>query len=395
MAALERALLAVDAREHEVHAWAHLDADGARRAAAALDDGPHLPLSGLVIGVKDVIDTADQPTAYGSPIYDGHRPVADAAVVALLRRAGAVVLGKTVTAELAMYAPGPTANPHRTTHTPGGSSSGSAAAVACGMADVALGTQTAGSVIRPASFCGVWGYKPTYGSVPIAGVLSVAASLDTVGWFAGSVEVLDRVRTVLTGRAPVRLGTEPPTIGVARTAAWEAADPDSRAAVEAAAARAADLGATVVDVELQPALDGLAEDGWLVQAYEAAHSLAWGRAQHGDRLSAGLREILALGDAVDPEAYDDVRRRAGLARFDPAPFISGADVLLTPAVVGEAPEGLASTGSPAFCRLWTLLGWPAVSVPGAVGATGLPIGVQLVAPFGSDADLLAAAAWLA
>ena len=197
--AVEEALRLAAAIDGSVRAWAHLDPGGARQAAAAVDarGGSAGPLRGLTFGAKDNFDTADQPTEYGSPIFAGHRPAADAGAVALLRDAGAVLLGKTVTAELAMYSPGPTANPHRLSHTPGGSSSGSAAAVASGMADIALGTQTAGSVIRPASFCGVLGFRPTFGTVTVGGVKLVAPSLDTVGWFARTMPDLDAVRVVL------------------------------------------------------------------------------------------------------------------------------------------------------------------------------------------------------
>jgi Asp-tRNA(Asn)/Glu-tRNA(Gln) amidotransferase A subunit family amidase len=389
--AVERALAVVDVWEPLVHAWAHLDPDRARAEAR----GAAGPLEGVVLGVKDIFDTGDQPTEYGSPIYAGYRPRADAGVVASLRGAGAVALGKTVTTELAVFEPGPTANPHRLTHTPGGSSSGSAVAVACGMVDVALGTQTAASVIRPASFCGVFGFKPTFGSVTTAGVKPVAPSLDTVGWFARDVASLDRVRVVLTGRQPATPLATPPRVALVRTSRWLDAADDSRDAVEETARRAAAAGAAVADTTVAEAIDRLAGDHTTVMAYEAARALAWEWRLHRDELSSNLQGILERGRAVDPLDYDDVRERAAAAQASCGDVFGDCDVLLTLAVDGEAPAGLGSTGDPRFGRLWTLLGLPAVAIPGLVGASGLPIGVQLVGRRGADARLLACAAWLA
>jgi Asp-tRNA(Asn)/Glu-tRNA(Gln) amidotransferase A subunit family amidase len=396
--AVERALAVVGKWEPSVHAFAHLDPALARLQAQQCAGRPDTPpRRGLVLGVKDVFDTADQPTEYGSPIYAGHRPRADAAVVAMLRVAGATLLGKTVTTELAVYHPGPTANPHRVAHTPGGSSSGSAAAVACGMVDVALGTQTAGSVIRPAAYCGVLGFKPTFGTVATAGVKPVAPSLDTVGWFARDVATLDALRVALTGRRPASLtGDTAPRLALVRTGRWAHAADDARAAVEEAARLASAAGATVVEVALPDAFDRLAADQPTVMAYELARSFAWEWFHHRDRLSTSLQDLIARGLATDPDDYDDVRARAALARATVGDEVFGdADALLTLSVAGEAPAGLASTGDPQFARLWTLLGLPAVSVPGLTGATGLPVGVQLVGRANRDADLLGTAGWLA
>jgi amidase len=394
--AVERALEVVDEWEPTVHAFVHLDPDRARAEAGtvAARGGP---LAGLALGVKDVFDTADQPTEYGSAIYAGHRPRADAAAVALLRAAGAIALGKTVTTELAVFHPGPTGNPHRVTHTPGGSSSGSAAAVACGMVDTALGTQTAGSVIRPASYCGVLGFKPTFGSVATAGVKPVAPSLDTVGWFGRDVALLDRVRVALTGRRPALLPLDTaPRLALVRTARWDDASDDGRVAVEEAARLASAAGATVVDRALPEPFDRLAADQPVVMAYELARSCAWEWHCARDRLSTSLQDLIERGRATDPDAYDDVHARAALARATVDGEVFGdADALLTLSATGEAPEGLTSTGDPQFARLWTLLGLPTVSVPGLTGATGLPVGVQLVGRAGGDASLLAIAEWLA
>jgi Asp-tRNA(Asn)/Glu-tRNA(Gln) amidotransferase A subunit family amidase len=389
VAAVGRALDAVDRWEPHVHAFAHLDRERALREAAACDG----PLAGVVLGVKDVFDTADQPTEYGTPIHRGFQPHADAAAVALARAAGACVLGKTVTAELACFSPGATANPHRVTHTPGGSSSGSAVAVATGMADVALGTQTAGSVVRPASFCGVFGFKPTFGTVATAGVKPVAPSLDTVGWFARDVALLDRMHVALSGRAAMRPCATPPSIAVARTAAWDDADPDARDAVLDAARRAADAGAPVHDVELGSEVDALVDDQPVVMWFEAWRSMTWEREHHADLLSGTLRTLLEEGGRIPPADYDAVREQARAAR-DHFAGHHHADVVLTLAASGEAPVGLDTTGRPRCARLWTLLGLPAIAVPGLVGASGLPIGVQLVGHAGHDAELMAAAEWL-
>jgi Asp-tRNA(Asn)/Glu-tRNA(Gln) amidotransferase A subunit family amidase len=394
IAAVERALRAVEEREPEVRAWAWLDTDRAQAEAVAVERRGGGPLGGVVLGVKDIFDTWDQPTECGTPIFAGRRPRADAATVSLLRAAGAVCLGKTVTAELASSHPGPTTNPHRATHTPGGSSMGSAAAVACGMADIALGTQTAGSIIRPASFCGVFGFKPTFGTVSPAGVKLFAPSLDTVGWFARTPELLDAVRVCLTGRAPATPLTGPPRIGVLRTEQWPACAPESAQAVAEMADRARAADAQVSEVTQPDFLDGLAGE-LTVMAYESARTLAWEHRSHRDQLSPPLRDFLDLGAATDPAAYDRVLARRDAARAREAELFGACDVLLTPAVVGEAPLGLADTGDPQFARLWTLLGLPTVAIPAITGPTGLPVGVQLLARTGQDAALLAAACWLA
>jgi amidase len=398
--AVERALAAVTIWEPTVHAFAHLDTERARAEARAVTSTG--PLAGVVVGVKDVFDTADQPTSYGSPIYTGFRPRADAAAVALLRAAGAVVLGKTVTAELAVFHPGPTANPHHAAHTPGGSSSGSAAAVACGMADVALGSQTAGSVIRPASYCGVFGFKPTFGSVATSGVKQVAPSLDTVGWFARDVASLDRLRVALTGHSRALTGASvganhKPRLGLVRTDRWAEATPDTRTAVEEAARSASDAGAVVVEPDLPPYFDNFSVSQPVVMVYELARSFAWEWHTHRDQLSASLQELIERGLATDPAVYDRIRISTRLEHdvVDRVFTDNGVDALLTPAADGEAPEGLHATGDPRFARVWTLLGLPAVAVPGLTGATGLPVGVQLVGRHRFDAALLESARWLA
>ena len=393
--AVERALEAVTRREPVVKAWASLDDDRARARADAVDARPPGPLTGVILGVKDVFDTADQPTACGSPLYAGRRPSSDAAAVTLLRHAGAVCLGKTVTAEFACYHPGPTTNPHRATHTPGGSSMGSAAAVASGMVDIALGTQTAASIVRPASFCGVYGFKPTYGSVSVSGVKLVAPSLDTVGWFARTPTHMEQVWSCLTGRMPVPPTGRAPRVALMRTEQWEHCSVDSQRAIDEMAASLRQRGATVERVELPVSMVGLADEHRVVMAYEAARALAFEHLEHRSELSEDLSTLLDEGRAIDPMAYDAVRRRIDAAARGAGDVFTAYDAILTPVVVGEAPPGLASTGDPRFGRLWTMLGLPTVAVPTTVGATGLPVGVQLVGAPWADGALLAMTSWLA
>jgi Asp-tRNA(Asn)/Glu-tRNA(Gln) amidotransferase A subunit family amidase len=395
--AVERALHVVAERETAIHAWVGLDPERARAEAAEVDHHRDGPLRGVVLGVKDVFDTGDQPTEYGSAIYAGHRPAVDAIAVAQLRQAGAVCLGKTVTAEFACTYPGPTRNPHRLDHTPGGSSMGSAAAVASGMADIAIGTQTAGSVIRPASFCGVYGFKPSFGAVSRTGLKLVAPSLDTVGWFARDPRLLDAVRIALTGGPPAPPLSGPPRLAVFPSEHWAECSEDSRQAVTATAARLTDAGAHLVGAgdgaghrELAP---GLGDQVPVVMAYEAARSLAAEHSQHREELSAELLAFLDWGATLDRGAYEAVLRRRVSAQHLVDAAFGDADALLTPAVLGEAPAGLDSTGDPRLARLWTLLGLPTVVVPAATGSTGLPVGVQVVGRPGGDAALLAITRW--
>lgn len=379
-------------REAAVHAFAHLDADAALAQAKALDDGPWRgPLHGLPLGVKDLIDTADLPTGYGSAVYAGHRPVADAAAVALCREAGALVAGKTVSTEFAYFHPGLTANPQRLGHTPGGSSSGSAAAVADFMLPLALGTQTAGSIIRPAAFCGIVGYKPNWGRVPRAGVKSLSESLDTVGSFGRDVRDAALLGAVLTGDARLLgpLGGGAPRIGVCLTPDGPLADAD----VQRALAQAIRSLAPRTDVAWPRELPDLVALQKAVMAFEMARSLSHERLQHRDRLSERLAALFDEGMAIDGETHAANLARAALARQQALQLFDGIDVLLAPSAIGEAPAGLAATGDPVFCRGWTLLGWPCVHLPFTSGKQGLPVGLQLVGRPGDDHRLLAAAEW--
>ncbi|HET7826043.1 MAG TPA: amidase, partial [Anaeromyxobacter sp.] len=355
--ALVRACLdRIAAEEPRVGAFEHVDAGGALAAARRIDALPSKPpLAGLPIGVKDVFDTADQPTERGSRAFRGRRPSADAHVVARLRAAGAIVLGKTVTTELAFSAPGKTRNPHDPSRTPGGSSSGSAAAVAARLVPAAIGTQTAGSVIRPGSFCGVVAMQPSFGAVPMEGVSPFAPSLDTFGVFANDVESLP----LLLRAAGVRVG-EPslrgaPRIALCRTEQWRLAEPSTQLLVQAAAGALAAAGATVDEQDLAPEFAGLADAQRTVMAAEGARTLREIRERHRDELSKVLLDFLAEGDGVAPEREAAARAHAALCRDLLPQVFSRADALLTPSAIGEAPAGLESTGDPAFNRIWTLL----------------------------------------
>jgi Asp-tRNA(Asn)/Glu-tRNA(Gln) amidotransferase A subunit family amidase len=389
----------IASRETAIGAWAWLEEPERALAAARAADSaePNGPLEGRAIGVKDVIDTADMPTAYGSPIYAGHRPAADAACVATLRAAGAIILGKTATTEFAAIHPARTVNPRDPARTPGGSSSGSAAAVADGMVWGALGTQTAGSVIRPASFCGVVGYKPTFGTISRAGMKPLSEFTDTIGVFARTVAEAAWLAAV-AGNRPELSRLEPtssrPRIGLCRTPYWEQAEASAREALVTAAERLREAGAALSDLALPAPCAGLAEAGMTILIREARQGLAHELRCAPERVSADLRQLLEKDDPSNPAPYDAARWLTVECRemVEDVAF-SECDAILTLSAPGEAPLGLASTGSPVFNHLWTLLHLPCVNVPGLSGPSGMPIGVQLVGPRGGDASLLTVAEW--
>ena len=394
-------------RDREIHAFAHIDADSALALARSLDAGPvRGPLHGLPLGVKDLFDTADMPTTYGSPIYAGQRPAADAAAVALCREAGALVLGKTVTTEFAYFHPGPTCNPHHSGHTPGGSSSGSAAAVADCMLPLALGTQTAGSIIRPAAYCGVVGFKPSSSRVPRAGVKSLSETLDTVGGFGRSVRDVALLAAVLTGDArlqeAVQAEVAAPRIGLCRTEHWAQVDADTERIWEQARAALAPLAAGLEDVVLQTAIDSELPAGPLdlvvlqkaVMAFEMARSLSHERLQHRGRLSPRLCALLDEGMAISGAQHAANLALTANAQRRVDTLFDRVDVVLAPSASGEAPAGIDATGDPLFCRGWTLLGLPCIHLPFSRGHLGLPMGLQLVGRHGQDHQLLACAQWV-
>jgi Asp-tRNA(Asn)/Glu-tRNA(Gln) amidotransferase A subunit family amidase len=397
-AALER----IARLEPAVHAWETLDPAHALAQAHRLEAqlvAASVPgvLAGVPIGVKDIVDTADLPTGYGSRIYRGSLPAADAACVTLARSAGAIVMGKTVTTELAYFTPGPTANPWNVAHTPGGSSSGSAAAVASGMVPLALGTQTAGSVIRPASYCGVFALKPSFGAIGMAGAKAFAPSLDTLGWFARTADDLELMRCALVEipyeplevphAADVRLGVcekhEAPLLDAGGREVWEQAQSllsGSRLTLQA--------------IAMPEALSGLLEAQKTIMACEAVRSLEGEWREHRGALSEALVALLELGRGIDEADHRRAQDLAAAARPMVAALMEGLDALLVPSAPGEAPAGLGATGDPAFNRVWTLLGLPCVNVPGLSGPTGLPVGLQLVGHAGEERRLLCAAACL-
>jgi Asp-tRNA(Asn)/Glu-tRNA(Gln) amidotransferase A subunit family amidase len=410
-ACLER----IRALESKVQAWTFLDEEHALGQARAADEKkrsgePIGALHGVPVGLKDIIDTADMPTENGTVLHKGRTPRDDATVATMLRAAGAVILGKTVTTECAYFSPGKTRNPHNLEHTPGGSSSGSAAAVAAAMVPLALGSQTNGSTIRPAAFCGVYGFKPTHGLIPRGGILQLSRTLDHVGLFARTLDDIALLAEEVVGydagdpdtrpraRVPFReISNEAPpiepTLAFIKTPHWDRVDAEAKEAfgelVEA-------LGERVEEVELLPsAVDGWDWHGTIMDVEMASNfEREW---QHGrDKLSDQLRTLIERGR--EARAVDYQRALRGIApvvaSFDDL-FMERYDAILTPAAPGTAPKGLGATGDPRFCSLWTLLGMPALSLPLMQGAGGLPLGVQLVGRRNFDARLLRTARWLA
>ena len=395
--ALVRACLErIEAREPEVQAWAHLDRTAVIAAAKELDRGAiRGPLHGLPVGVKDVIDTFDLPTEYGSPIYAGHRPLADAAVVALARLAGALVLGKTVTTEFATFPPGKTRNPHHPGHTPGGSSSGSAAAVAAAMVPVAFGTQTTGSIIRPASFCGATGFKPSFGTLSRVGVKAISECLDTVGVFARSVADAALFAGVLARRAFTVPSTVPaPRIGWCRTFEWSAAQPETQKLFAREFARAGPAGGLLREIDLPAPFAGLAQAQGVIWEFEMARCLTDEHRRNAERIREPLRSQLARGFDTSVAHYDAAMSLASDCRGMLSDLMREFDALIVPSAPGEAPRGLEATGNPVFNRIWSLLHTPCVHVPTATGPNGLPLGLQVVGRIGDDARALACAHWL-
>lgn len=393
IACLER----ISERDDDLHAFAHLDAVNALAQARALDAGPvRGPLHGLPLGVKDIFDTTDLPTSYGSALYAHYRPVADAATVALCREAGAVIMGKTVTTEFAYFSPGPTVNPHNPLHTPGGSSSGSAAAVADRMVPLALGTQTAGSIIRPAAFCGVVGYKPSVGRVPGAGVKSLSPTMDVIGGFGRSVRDAALLGAVLTGDLRLLQGQEHGAlrIGLFRSPWGPEADADTQAAWARATQVLASQSDACQDVAMPQNFDELVQLQKDVMTFEMTRSLSHERLRHREALSPQLQALLDAGTAISGTTHATNLRRTADWRLRVDSLFERHDVLLTPSTIGEAPVGLEATGDPLFCRCWSLLGLPAVHLPFATGRNGLPVGLQLVGRMGEDHKLLAAAHWI-
>ncbi|HSC97196.1 MAG TPA: amidase [Burkholderiales bacterium] len=400
--------------EPQVQAWAFLDPEHALAQARAADElrksgAPIGPLHGVPAGIKDIFDTADMPTEDGTVLHAGRTPAADATAVARLRAAGAVIMGKTVTTELATYSPGKTRNPHNAAHTPGGSSSGSAAAVACGMVPLAIGSQTNGSVIRPAAYCGVYGFKPTHGLISRHGALKLSRALDHVGVFARSIEDIaaaceeliahdehdsdtrPRARipfTKIAGEEPPL----PPRLALVKTPLWDRTEPETREAFQELAAH---LGDRVEEFSLTDSAREVLQWHRTVMEAEMAANLAAEYEKGRDKLSDSLRAQLERGRQVSAYDYQAALARVpqvieGLSRI-----FDRYDAILTPSAAGTAPPGLESTGDPMFCTLWTFAGMPALNLPLMQGENGLPLGVQLVGPRYDDARVLRTGRWLA
>jgi Asp-tRNA(Asn)/Glu-tRNA(Gln) amidotransferase A subunit family amidase len=388
----------IAARDGVVKAFVNFDPELALAQARALDRGPRRgPLHGVPIGVKDIIDTFDMPTEMGSPIYRGHRPRADAACVALLRRAGAVILGKTATCEFAGMAPAETTNPHNPAHTPGGSSSGSGAAVADHMVPAALGTQTGGSVLRPSSYCGIFGYKPTYNTFNKVGVKPAAESIDTLGWLARSIDDIELLSAVLRLEVPQpsRRLASPPRIGLCRTEMWDTAQAETRTAVEDAAQRLSKAGATVREVALPEPFTGLRTIAReTINFHERTACMAYEWDHHREALSPQMRRYIENGQTISRDDYVAGWRRIEQCRVLLTKIFADYDVLLAPCAQGEAPKGLASTGDGSMQAIWTALHTPSMTLPTHRGPNNLPVGIQLVADRYADETLLASARWV-
>ncbi len=389
-ACLER----IAARDGEIGAWAHLEPAHALGQACMSDAAGQGPLKGIPVGIKDIFDTADLPTEYGSPIHEGHRPARDSACVAALRRAGAVILGKATTTEFASPVPVGVRNPRDFSRSPGVSSSGSAAAVADFMVPITLGSQTGGSMIMPAASCGVVGYKASLDGIDRGGLRHVRPSLDTIGIFARSVRDIALVRAAMTGTPAISLD-EPaaPRVGVCRAPNWEDAQPETVEAVDSAAAALERAGASVVETGLPAVFDGAEAAFSVVTAVEGGRSLAWEIANRRDRLNHWIREQVTLGEGCSEADYAAARETAGKCREALAGLFQRFDFILTASAPGEPTDDLTGIQKSSFNRVWTMMHGPCITLPAFTGPNGLPVGVQLVGPVDADDSLIRLAGW--
>ena len=378
-------------RDPVVKAWVHLDPALALAQARTADQARGGVLRGVPIGVKDIIDTHDMPTGHNSPIFEGTRPFGDAACVALCRTANGVIMGKTVTTEFANRHPGPTTNPHNAAHTPGGSSSGSAAAVADGHVPLAFGTQTGGSVIRPAAYCGVIGYKPTFGDFSRVGIKMQCHSVDTLGLMARTLDDIALFRGAVLALPPVPIDRDlsAPRVGFCRTPIWDEAEPDTKALLEKTAAK---LGAK--EVGFAPEFNDILGDHGAITGWESLRNYADERLRNPDKVSAELMAILKKSDGITLDRYIAAQRKTVAFKAHVDSLFDDVDVLLCPSAPGEAPKGQEFTGDPRFNSIWTLAGTPCVTLPLGTGDQGLPLGVQLVGLRHADDKLLSIAQWV-
>ncbi len=410
---LTRSLLErIQAHEEMIQAFQWIDSSRALDMARVADEkrrsgAPLGPLHGIGVGIKDIVETLGIPTTMGSDIYEGFLPGQSAAVVRRLEAAGAFVLGKTVTSEFAFFTPGKTRNPWNPAHTPGGSSSGSAAAVAMGFTPAAIGTQTNGSVIRPAAFCGVVGYKPTTGLITLEGIHPFSPSLDQAGVFTRNVPDAAFLAAVLENTDPaaasgsrksiipgeVQSITRPPRLAAVRSPVWRLADQNTREHFLALIVRLRAAGATVEELELPRIFESAHAVHHTIMYAEGARVFADLQRRNRQKLSRRLNALIDEGLSIEQSALAEDLAQKDLLSGDMDIFLSGFDAAVTPPAPGQAPEDLTQTGDPAFCTIWSLCGVPAVTIPAGQGPQGLPLGLQLVCPRLADARLLSIAKW--
>ncbi len=397
-AVMQACLERIQAREPEIGAFTSIDMDAALEAARRADqDKPGGLLHGIPFGVKDIIDTEKFPTAWGTSFYQGHQPGRNASCVEMFLRAGAIPVGKTVTTEFAYFKPGKTANPHNLGHTPGGSSSGSAAAVADHMLPFAFGSQTAASLIRPAAYCGVAGYKASHGSFDLQGVMALSPSMDTLGFLAREIEDFELARSVLCGSRPLQLPNfdeRPPRISLFRGPHWQDGSIEMRDVCQRAMTQLKGAGALIGELACPDIFAELTQCQKTVMAYESAHARIFEYSRYREQISPAFIDLVESGLAVTREAYMSACATRDRAAYLLAGMFVDTDVILTPAAPGEAPAGLDATGDPLFSRSWNLLQVPCLSIPFGKGPNGLPLSVQLVGCMGTDDDLLATAKWV-
>ena len=389
-------LARINVREPLVQAFTYLNQENALIQAEALDRSVNdNPLYGIPVGIKDIMNTSDMPTTMGSPIFSNYRPTRDCSCVAMLRDAGAVLPGKTETTEFAYFCPGKTRNPHALTHTPGGSSMGSAAAVADKMLPYAVGSQTAGSVIRPAAYCGVVGYKSSHGCFSLEGILGLAQNLDSLGFFVRNPRdlllIIQELQNTQAASSEIR---KPPRIGFVRTPHWDQLEPYQKQQIESVCGRLSDLACDVTELEIGPTDGVLTESQVTVMAYEASRSLA-GEFQHNrNLLSVQIIDLIESGQNTTFEQYNKAMNIANIWQRKLQDIFEKLDVLITPSALGEAPVGLDATGDPVCNRMWTLLKVPSISLPAGIGPSGLPLGIQLIGKHNEDFQLICNAIWV-
>ncbi|HET6756135.1 MAG TPA: amidase [Burkholderiales bacterium] len=385
--------------EDKLHAWAWLDSERAttiaRGAHAKVSRGP---LNGIPIAVKDIFPVRGLPCEFGSALYAGYVPDQSAKVIKKIEDASAYVIGKTVTAEFAFLHPGKTRNPWNLGHTPGGSSSGSAAAVAAGFVPAAIGTQTNGSTIRPAAFCGIVGYKPSFELIPLAGVQPFSSTLDTAGVFTRSVADAALFASCLTEKngvlsADLEVPTRPPRLAAVRSPVWHLAHPEQQQRFAADIRRLREAGTEVVEAELSDVFTDAHSTQRTIMFYEGAQTFRPLREKHRSGLSETLNRALDEGEEISEPRYRAALTLRAWLKKELDDFLQRFDAIITPPAAGEAPEGLQATGDPAFCTIWTLCGVPALTIPTGLGKRGLPLGLQIVGRFSRDDALLATAAW--